>query len=70
MTGKIIVFSELFSDVEPEKIDVFRLYYSLIPSFKDFPSVSEILEILDEIGVNYSYRLVGKHFLLLDVNGK
>ena len=68
--GKVVVFSELFSDVEPEKMDIFRLYYSLIPSFNDFPSVSEILEMMDEIGANYHYRLIGKHFLLLEVNGK
>lgn len=68
--GKVVVFSEIFSDIEPEKIEIFKLYYSLIPSFNDFPSVSGILEILDEIGISYSYRLIGKHFLLIDVRGK
>jgi ubiquinone/menaquinone biosynthesis C-methylase UbiE len=68
--GEIVVFSELFSDIEPEKINIFKLYYSLIPSFNGFPSVSGILEILYEMGVSYSHRLIGKHILLIDVEGK
>ena len=68
--GKIIIFSELFSDIEPRKLELFKLYYSLIPNFNGFPSVSGILELLDEIGINYNYRLLGNHLLLINVDGK
>ncbi len=68
--GRIIIFSEVFSDLEPEKEKILKLYYSLIPNFKKFPSVSEILEILDLMGVCYKYKIVCKNILLLELVGR
>ena len=40
--GLVVVFSEVFSDVHKDYLNLFNLYYSLIPSFKAFPSIEEI----------------------------
>ncbi len=67
--GTIVVFSETFSDVDPEKTKLFELYYSLIPSFKKFPSIKEISEILDPI-CDYRYKLIDTHLLKIEVNNQ
>ena len=64
--GTIIVFSEVFTDIDPEKAKLFELYYSLVPSFKNFPSVKEICEILGS-SCDFKYKLIGKNFLKIDV---
>ncbi len=66
--GLIIVFSEVFRDLEPEKEKLLKLYYSMIPGFRAFPSISEILEILDSIGVCYRYKLECKNLLLIEMS--
>lgn len=66
--GRIVIFSELFSDLEPERNELFELYYSLIPNFKGFPSVREIEDELDRLGVLHSTRTYGKHLLVIDVS--
>ncbi len=68
--GKILINSFLFEDLEPEKKDLFELYFSLIPSFRKFPSIPEILEFLELSGVDYKYNLLDKHTLEIDVNGR
>jgi len=67
--GLLVIFSELFRDVEPEKEGIMNLYYSLIPGFKRFPAVSEILDILDSMGVSYRYK-AGRNVLLIEFNGR
>jgi len=47
-SGVIVVFSEVFPDLEPEKAELFSLYYSLIPHFKGFPKLSDILDFLSK----------------------
>ena len=64
--GTIVIFSEVFSDLEPEKSELFELYYSLIPQFKRFPSVSEILNYLSQF-CEYKYKMIDKNFLKIDV---
>ncbi|RLI76866.1 hypothetical protein DRP04_12170 [Archaeoglobales archaeon] len=68
--GVMIVFSKLFKDLEPEKYGLMKLYYSLIPSFNDFPSVSEILKALDSMGIDYGYKQLSKHFLRIEFKGR
>lgn len=65
--GTIVVFSETFSDIDPEKTKLFDLYYSLIPSFRKFPSVKEICEILDQM-CDYRYKLIDKHLLKIEIS--
>ncbi len=64
--GTIVVFSEVFSDLEPEKAELFELYYTLIPQFRGFPKVSEILEHLEKF-CEFRYKMIGKNFLKIDV---
>ncbi len=64
--GVIVIFSEVFSDLEPEKAELFELYYSLIPQFKRFPSVTEILNYLSQF-CEYRYKLLDKNFLKIEV---
>jgi len=68
--GALIVFSEVFRDLEPEKDRIMTLYYSLIPGFKRFPSISEILECLNAIGANYRYKNIGRNLLVVEFNGR
>jgi|Deesub1362B_J571_1020462.scaffolds.fasta_scaffold00548_10 SAM-dependent methyltransferase len=68
--GIILINTFLFSDLEPEKKDLMELYFSLIPSFKSFPSLDEILEFLEIAGVAYKYDLINKHTLRIEINGK
>ncbi len=65
--GTIIVFSELFRDVQPERERLFELYYSLIPNFKKFPAVNEIQDFLDSSGHLYKIKMYGSHLLRIDV---
>ncbi len=65
--GIIVVFSELFRDLEPEREKLFNLYYSLIPGFRRFPSVGEIQEFLDRNGIDYAIELFGKHVLVIQL---
>lgn len=65
--GRLIIFSELFTDFEPEREELMNLYYSLVPNFRKFPSVSEIQNELDRIGVLYKIKNYGKHILVVDV---
>ena len=67
--GIIVVFSETFSDVDTEKTKLFELYYSLIPSFRRFPSIKEICEILDLI-CDYRYELIDTHMLKVEVSNR
>ncbi len=67
--GIIVVFSETFSDVDTEKTKLFELYYSLIPSFRRFPSIKEICEILDLI-CDYRYELIDTHLLKVEVSNR
>ena len=67
--GIIVVFSETFSDVDTEKTKLFELYYSLIPSFRGFPSIKEICEILDLI-CDYRYELIDTHLLKVEVSNR
>ncbi len=68
--GTVIVFSEVFRDLEPEKDSLMSLYYRLIPGFRRFPAVSEILECLDATGANYRYRAVGRNLLVVEFSGR
>jgi len=68
--GRILINSFLFADVEPEKRDLFDLYFSLIPSFRGFPKISEIVEVLELSGVGFRYNLLNKNMLMIYVNGK
>ncbi len=65
--GKIVIFSELFTDIHPEREELFNLYYSLIPNFRKFPSVGEIKNILNSFDVLYKIKLHGSHFLVVEV---
>lgn len=65
--GVIAIFSEVFSDLEPEKAELFELYYSLIPQFKRFPSVTEILNYLLQF-CEYRYKLIDKNFLKIEIS--
>ncbi len=67
--GRIVVFSELFRDVEPDRADLFHLYYSLIPGFRSFPAVNEIKVTLDRMGVVYSMKYYGRHVVVIDILG-
>jgi len=67
--GTLVIFSELFRDVEPEKEKIMNLYYSLIPGFRHFPAVSEILDCLDSIGASYRYT-AGRNILVIEFNGR
>ncbi|RLI75243.1 hypothetical protein DRO97_03810 [Archaeoglobales archaeon] len=67
--GTIAIFSGLFRDIELEKTKLLEIYYSLIPSFKRFPELSKILEVLDNKGVAYKYKLVDNNLLKIDVRG-
>lgn len=67
--GTMVIFSELFRDVEPEKKQIMDLYYSLIPEFKKFPAISEILGYLDTIA-SYRCRVAGRNLLVIEFNGK
>ena len=64
--GTIMIFSEVFSDLEPEKAELFELYYSLIPNFREFPRISGILEYLEKF-CEFRYKLIGRNFLRIDV---
>lgn len=64
--GVIIVFSEVFTDLEPERAKLFELYYSLIPSFKGFPSISDILNYIHNY-CEYKCKLIGKNILKLEI---
>jgi len=64
--GVIAIFSEVFSDIEPEKAELLELYYSLIPQFKRFPSVTEILNYLSMF-CEYKYNLIDKNFLKIEI---
>ena len=68
--GTVIVFSEVFRDLEPEKDRIMTLYYSLIPGFRRFPAISEILECLNTIGINYRYKNIGRNILAIEFNGR
>jgi ubiquinone/menaquinone biosynthesis C-methylase UbiE len=68
--GKIFISSFLFSDIDPDKKDLFELYFSLIPSFRGFPSISEILDTLERIGVSYRYNLLNNNMIEIEVSGK
>ncbi len=46
--GTIIIFSEVFPDLEPDKAKLFNIYYSLIPHFKGFPKLSEIVDFVSK----------------------
>ncbi len=65
--GRIVVFSELFRDLHPEREELYDLYYSLIPDFMRFPSVGDIQQYLDYFGVLYKIKTYGSHFLVIDV---
>ncbi len=67
--GTLVIFSEVFRDVEPEKEKLMSLYYELIPGFRRFPAVSEILECLDSMGVNYRYK-AGRNILVIEFAGR
>ncbi len=64
--GTIMIFSEVFSDLEPEKAELFDLYYSLIPNYRGFPRMSAILEFLEKC-CEFRYKLIGRNFLRIDV---
>lgn len=64
--GVIAIFSEVFSDLEPEKAKLFELYYSLIPQFKRFPSVSEILNYLSQL-CECKHKLIDKNYLRIEI---
>ena len=64
--GVIAIFSEVFSDLEPEKAELLELYYSLIPQFKRFPSVSEILNYLSQF-CEFKYKLIDKNYLKIEI---
>ncbi len=63
--GRIIIFTEFFSDINPELREIFTFYNSLIPSFKRFPSLKDILEKLNTTGKRYDYEL--HHDLFLEI---
>ncbi len=65
--GKIIVFSEVFRDIQPERAELFELYYSLIPNFRQFPSLNEIQNFLDFQGIFYRLKRYGSHLLMIEV---
>ncbi|WP_456370312.1 methyltransferase domain-containing protein [Geoglobus sp.] len=67
--GLIVVFSELFSDIEPDRRELFELYYSLIANFREFPSVELIRSELDRTGVPYTMKKYGKHVIVVEVSG-
>jgi len=67
--GVLVIFSELFRDVEPEKEKIMNLYYSLVPGFRSFPAISEILDCLDSMGVSYRYK-AGRNILLVEFSGR
>ena len=64
--GVIIIFSEVFTDLEPEKARLFELYYSLIPSFKGFPSISDILNYISS-NCECKHKLIGKNILKIEI---
>ncbi len=64
--GVIAIFSEVFADLEPEKAELFELYYSLIPQFKGFPRLSEILNYLSQF-CEFKYDLIDKNFVKIEV---
>ncbi len=64
--GTIVVFSEVFRDLEPEKAELFELYYRLIPNFKGFPSVSGIIDYLSKF-CEFKYNLIDRNFLKIEV---
>ncbi|MBO8182200.1 MAG: methyltransferase domain-containing protein [Archaeoglobus sp.] len=68
--GRILISSFLFSDLEPDKRDLFELYFSLIPSFKGFPSLSEIFETLEFAGVSFRYNLLNNNMLEIEIGGE
>ncbi len=65
--GKIAVFSEVFRDVQPERAELFELYYSLISNFRRFPSLTEIHDFLDFQGILYRMKSYGSHVLVIEV---
>ncbi|AKG90737.1 Methyltransferase domain [Geoglobus ahangari] len=66
-SGRIVVFSELFTDLQPERVRLFDLYYSLIPNFRGFLSVGEITLELDRLGVLYTVKGYGNHVMVIEV---
>jgi ubiquinone/menaquinone biosynthesis C-methylase UbiE len=67
--GRVVIASFLFTDVEPSKKELFELYFSLIPSFKSFPSISEIFEMLELTGVSFRYNFLNKNIVEIEVKG-
>ncbi len=65
--GSIAIFSELFVDLQPERVELFNLYYSLIPGFRSFPSLREIEEFFEKIGLDYSLKPYGNHLLVVQL---
>ncbi len=63
--GRMVIFSEFFPDVNPEYMEVFTFYNSLIPSFTGFPSMKEIMEALNSTGLRYDHEL--HHGLFLEI---
>ena len=66
--GKIVLFSELFRDIESEREKLFELYFSLIPNFRRFPAVDELAHYLDSSDISYRLKIHGKHFVVIDVS--
>ncbi len=60
--GRIVVFTEVLSE---DRMELFDLYYSLIPSFKGFPSLNRLKEILDTT-CDYRIRMVDG-IIIIDV---
>lgn len=65
--GNIAIFSELFVDLQPEREELFNLYYSLIPGFTSFPSLGEIREFFEKTGVDYSIETYGNHLVVIQL---
>ena len=64
--GRIVIFSEVFADLEPEKAELFTLYYELIPEFRRFPTLSEIVNHLTT-ACEFKYRTYGRNYVVIDV---
>ncbi len=67
--GVIVIFSEVFTDIEPEREEVFNLYYTLIPNFKKFPSLTEIRNTVEVAGYPFNIKMLGKHIVIINLQG-
>ncbi len=64
--GRIVIFSEVFADLEPEKAELFTLYYELIPEFRRFPTLSEIVNHLTT-ACEFKYKMYRRNYVVIDV---